>query len=90
VAGDVRNLYCFLCCADLLRGTDLEVIFFLPMKECPLIWVSHHLQSYLLSLLLALLIVLPATYTLGLPTPGTDTPSLIRRSTWVRLFVELS
>ena len=51
---------------------------------------SVPLRTYLLSLLLALLTVYPPAYTLGVPSLGSDSPSLVRRLTWVRLFAELS
>ena len=43
-----------------------------------------------MSLLLSLLTVLPPAYTLGPPAFGSDSPSLVSRLTWVRLFAELS
>ncbi|OBZ76130.1 hypothetical protein A0H81_03356 [Grifola frondosa] len=51
---------------------------------------SHPLHTYFLSLLLALLTVFPSAYTLGPPSQGSDTASLVARMTWVRLFAELS
>ncbi|KAI0357641.1 PIG-F-domain-containing protein [Trametes cingulata] len=51
---------------------------------------SHLLQTYVMSLLLAMLTVLPPAYTLGLPSLGSDSPSLVSWFTWVRLFAELS
>ncbi|PIL29156.1 hypothetical protein GSI_09205 [Ganoderma sinense ZZ0214-1] len=43
-----------------------------------------------MSLLLAILSVLPPAYALGPPSFGSDSPSLVSRLTWVRLFAELS
>lgn len=43
-----------------------------------------------MSLLLAILSVLPPAYTLGPPSWGSDSPALVSRLTWVRLFAELS
>ncbi|CAL1709744.1 unnamed protein product [Somion occarium] len=51
---------------------------------------SHLLRTYLLGLLVALLSVFSAAYTLGVPSLGSDTESLVRRLTWIRLFAELS
>ncbi|KAI0649864.1 GPI biosynthesis protein family Pig-F-domain-containing protein [Trametes meyenii] len=51
---------------------------------------SHLLHTYLTSLLLAVLAVFPPAYTLGPPSWGSDSPSLVSRLTWVRLFAELS
>ncbi|KAI0772926.1 GPI biosynthesis protein family Pig-F-domain-containing protein [Trametes elegans] len=50
----------------------------------------HVLRTYLSSLLLAILTVLPPAHTLGLPSLGSDSPSLVSRLTWIRLFAELS
>lgn len=50
---------------------------------------SHILETYLLSLLLATLTVYAPAYALGVPTLQSDTESLVRRLTWVRLFAEL-
>ncbi|RPD61579.1 PIG-F-domain-containing protein [Lentinus tigrinus ALCF2SS1-7] len=52
--------------------------------------LSHPLQTYAMSLLLSVLTVLPPAYTLGIPSLGSDSPSLVSRLTWVRLFAELS
>nr|VWO98584.1 BZIP domain-containing protein [Ganoderma boninense] len=43
-----------------------------------------------MSLLLAILTVLPPAFALGPPSFGSDSPSLVSRLTWVRLFAELS
>ncbi|KAH9903330.1 GPI biosynthesis protein family Pig-F-domain-containing protein [Cubamyces lactineus] len=51
---------------------------------------SHPLHTYMMSLLLAILTVLPPAYTLGVPSLGSDSPSLVSRLTWIRLFAELS
>ncbi|GJE86359.1 GPI biosynthesis protein family Pig-F-domain-containing protein [Phanerochaete sordida] len=51
---------------------------------------SYVLQTYLLSLVLALLTIYAPVYALGLPTFKGDTESLVRRLTWVRLFAELA
>ncbi|KAI0657578.1 GPI biosynthesis protein family Pig-F-domain-containing protein [Cubamyces menziesii] len=51
---------------------------------------SHPLHTYLMSLLLAILTVLPPAYTLGVPSLGSDSSSLVSRLTWIRLFAELS
>ncbi|KAI1792460.1 GPI biosynthesis protein family Pig-F-domain-containing protein [Ganoderma leucocontextum] len=51
---------------------------------------SHPLHTYSMSLLLAILTVLPPAYALGPPTFGSDSPSLVSRLTLVRLFAELS
>ncbi|KAI0332208.1 hypothetical protein GY45DRAFT_1369356 [Cubamyces sp. BRFM 1775] len=51
---------------------------------------SYPLHTYLMSLLLAILTVLPPAYTLGVPSLGSDSPSLVSRLTWIRLFAELS
>lgn len=48
------------------------------------------LRTYLLNLLLSLLAVFPAAYTLGVPSLRSDTAALVRRLTWIRLFAELS
>jgi len=51
---------------------------------------SHLLQSYLLALLFSLLTVFVPAYTLGPPSLASDSESLVRRLTWIRLFAELS
>ncbi|KZT43307.1 hypothetical protein SISSUDRAFT_1057719 [Sistotremastrum suecicum HHB10207 ss-3] len=51
---------------------------------------SHHAQTYLLALLVALLTVLAPLYALGRPSFDSDPDSMIRRLTWFRLFAELS
>jgi len=55
---------------------------------------SHHLHTYLLSLQLSLLTVLPSAYVLGTPPLNVfsrrDAESLRLRLTWTRLFAELS
>ena len=51
---------------------------------------SRTVQTYLLSLLLALLTVYAPAYALGVPSLKQDSGSLVRRMTWVRLFAELS
>ncbi|KAI8989070.1 GPI biosynthesis protein family Pig-F-domain-containing protein [Trametes punicea] len=51
---------------------------------------SHPLHTFLMNLLLAILAVLPPAYVLGLPSTGSDSPSLVSRLTWIRLFAELS
>ncbi|KAI0672237.1 GPI biosynthesis protein family Pig-F-domain-containing protein [Trametes maxima] len=61
----------------------VTVLFGAPMT-------SHLLHTYLTSLLLAVLTVFPPAYTLGPPSLGPDSPSLVSRLTWVRLFAELS
>ncbi|KAI0372354.1 PIG-F-domain-containing protein [Pilatotrama ljubarskyi] len=52
--------------------------------------ISQVFQTYVMSLLLATLTVLPPAYTLGPPSLGSDSPSLVSWFTWVRLFAELS
>lgn len=51
---------------------------------------SHVLETYMLSLLLAVLTVYPSVYALGLPSLKADTDALVRRMAWVRLYAELS
>jgi len=51
---------------------------------------SHVLQTYLLSLMLALLTIYTPAYALGTPSFKGSTESLVRRLTWVRLFAELA
>ncbi|TBU25709.1 GPI biosynthesis protein family Pig-F-domain-containing protein [Dichomitus squalens] len=51
---------------------------------------SHTLQTYSTALLLSILTVLPPAYALGPPSFGSDSPSLVSRLTWVRLYAELS
>ena len=51
---------------------------------------SYVLGTYLLALMVALLTVYPPAYALGHPSWKTDTESIVRRMTWVRLFAELS
>ena len=43
-----------------------------------------------MSLLLSILTVLPPAYALGPPSFASDSPSLVSRLTWVRLYAELS
>ncbi|KAI0827321.1 GPI biosynthesis protein family Pig-F-domain-containing protein [Trametes gibbosa] len=50
----------------------------------------YSLHTYLMSLLLAILVVLAPAYTLGSPSLRTDSSSLVSWFTWVRLFAELS
>ncbi|KAI0752851.1 GPI biosynthesis protein family Pig-F-domain-containing protein [Daedaleopsis nitida] len=50
----------------------------------------YPLETYSMSLLLAVLTVLPPAYTLGSPSFAPDSPSLVNRLTWTRLFAELS
>ncbi|TDL27919.1 PIG-F-domain-containing protein [Rickenella mellea] len=51
---------------------------------------SHFSESYLLSVFLAILVVFPVTYALRTPSFAPDTPSLVHRLTWTRLFAEIS
>ncbi|KAJ8468935.1 hypothetical protein ONZ45_g17061 [Pleurotus djamor] len=51
---------------------------------------SHILHTYLLGLLLSILIIFPPSYTLGVPSLGSDTGSFVIRMTWVRIFAEFS
>ncbi|KAF8237625.1 PIG-F-domain-containing protein [Tricholoma matsutake] len=51
---------------------------------------SHGFQTYLLALLISLLVVFTPGYTLSPPSFGSDTLSVVRRMTWVRLFAECS
>jgi len=51
---------------------------------------SHGLRTYLLALLMSVLMVFTPGYTLGPPTFGNDSSSVVRRMTWVRLFAEHS
>ncbi|KAI0697639.1 GPI biosynthesis protein family Pig-F-domain-containing protein [Cerioporus squamosus] len=51
---------------------------------------SYPLQTYTMSLLLSILTVLPPAYVFGPPSFGSDSPSLVSRLTWIRLFAELS
>ncbi|TFK90006.1 PIG-F-domain-containing protein [Polyporus arcularius HHB13444] len=52
--------------------------------------LSHPMQTYAMSLLLSVLTVLPPAYIFGPPPLGSDSPSLVSRLTWIRLFAELS
>ncbi|PBK63734.1 hypothetical protein ARMSODRAFT_962765 [Armillaria solidipes] len=52
--------------------------------------LSHWLQTYLLALFLAILVIFTPAYTYGPPTLSSDTESLVVRMTWVRLFAEFS
>jgi len=49
---------------------------------------SHAFQTYLLAILISLLVVFAPAYTLGPPTFGNDTKSIITRMAWARLFAE--
>ena len=47
-------------------------------------------RTFLLAVLLSLLTMYPTAYTLGVPSLSRETPALVLRLTWVRLFAELS
>lgn len=51
---------------------------------------SHHLHTFALSLLISFLTIFTPAYTLGVPSLKSDTESLVRRLTWIRLFAEIS
>lgn len=68
-------------------GTSAVLHIIIVLFGAPL--ASHILETYLLSLLLATLTVYAPAYALGVPTLQSDTESLVRRLTWVRLFAEL-
>ncbi|KAF8558564.1 hypothetical protein OG21DRAFT_1493793 [Imleria badia] len=70
-----------LCVA--LTAHVVVVVFGAPLT-------THVLKTALLALVLAILTAFTPTFVLGLPSLGSDTPSLINRLTWTRLFVELS
>ncbi|KAH0831359.1 hypothetical protein J3R83DRAFT_14021 [Lanmaoa asiatica] len=51
---------------------------------------SHILQTALLAFVIAILTAFTPTFVLGFPSSNSDTPSMNNRSTWTRLFAELS
>ncbi|KAF8893093.1 GPI biosynthesis protein family Pig-F-domain-containing protein, partial [Infundibulicybe gibba] len=51
---------------------------------------SHVLKTYFLALLLSILTAFTPSYCLGPPSLKSDTSSVLRRMTWVRLFAEFS
>ncbi|KAG8216237.1 GPI biosynthesis protein family Pig-F-domain-containing protein [Butyriboletus roseoflavus] len=51
---------------------------------------THILQTALLAFVIAILTAFTPAFVLGLPSFASDTPSMINRLTWTRLFVELS
>lgn len=51
---------------------------------------SHILQTALLAFVIAILTVFTPSFVLGLPSWTSNTPSMINRLTWTRLFAELS
>lgn len=61
----------------------VSVLFGAPLN-------SHHLHTFALSLLVSFLTLFTPAYTLGVPSLKSDTESLVRRLTWIRLFAELS
>jgi phosphatidylinositol glycan class F len=92
VDNDFCRFFCAACCPDFFRGTRYKVRptvsdrFDSACSPC----CSHGFQTYLLALLISLLAVFTPGYTLGPPTFGNDSPSVVRRMTWVRLFAEYS
>ncbi|KAL4076845.1 GPI biosynthesis protein family Pig-F-domain-containing protein [Scleroderma yunnanense] len=51
---------------------------------------SHHLHTGFLAFAIALMTVLSPAYALSSPSLASDTPAMVSRLNWVRLFAELS
>jgi len=78
----LKGATAFTLCAALTMHI-VVVLFGAPLT-------THILQTALLALVVAILTVFTPACVLGLPSLNSDTPSMISRLTWTRLFVELS
>ncbi|PPQ81378.1 hypothetical protein CVT25_015899 [Psilocybe cyanescens] len=60
--------------------------FILVLFGAPI--TSLRLKTYLLALLISIITVYPPAYTIGIPTRGNSSASIVNRWSWVRLFTE--
>ncbi|KAJ3831781.1 GPI biosynthesis protein family Pig-F-domain-containing protein [Lentinula raphanica] len=76
----LRNAWLFALASSIIFHTIVVVL------GAPLL--SHVPHTYLLSLILAILTVVPPAYIFGIPSLNSDTESLLVRFTWIRMFPE--
>ncbi|KAJ3995388.1 GPI biosynthesis protein family Pig-F-domain-containing protein [Lentinula boryana] len=67
-------------------GSSLLIHAIVVLLGAPLL--SHVPQTYLLSLIVAVLTVVPPAYTFGIPSLSSDAESLLTRLKWIRMFAE--